>query len=193
MCVSSLENKLTFEGFAILMGAISGGISVLGTMIGHWFNRDKIKAEATLSYAVTVTELVGSVAQMTKMLQEQKDITDKRDARIDTLERETRERDAEVANMKILLNEKNAVIQKLENDMAAMMAAGKKKDAKIAALELQVNRLLGERETLTTTVDGLRTRLNEQDARQTGEASVVKVDKNDKTVVKAASPVVDDG
>lgn len=143
---------MTLEGFLVLLTIIGGMLTTIGAVIGHWFNRDKTKADAMVTFTVAVTEMVGNVTAMTKMLQDQKDITDQRDERIDELERK-------VIDLERSNSDKDAVIDALKQDMARLVKSGISKDREIKALNDKIDRWRVERDTdrkRITTLEGER-------------------------------------
>ncbi len=185
----------------IFMGGISGVVSVIGTMFGQWLNRDKADAEAEsiragaekkraeadaeakrantemiLAFTQTIKESVGSVKEMTKMLQFQKDLTDKRDEQIDTLTRRLLE-------LERLVADGDSVIEAMKQDMVDMVVAGQSKDDRITALEQKraadrerISALEKERKSLLAKIDKLRKRLENGQIMATGTQDAVVID-----------------
>lgn len=157
---------MTYELFIMIGAVFSGFFGMIGAVIIAWFNRPKTEADATATLVGTITELVGNVAAMTKMLQEQKDITEKRDSRIDDLERTARERDARIDGL-IAENDK------LKLDVARLVKSVLEKDQQIKRLGEEIERwrvgrdadrkrittLETERAQLVATVDDLQKKL----------------------------------
>ncbi len=130
----------------VVVPALSGFFALVGSLIVRWWDRDKVTAEvssiqadATATMAAAVAKMAESVGKTTKMLQDQKTITDKRDERIDVLERQARASDELIAQLRI--------------DLAKVTEAAAVKDKviaeqneQIATLTERVNRLRSERE-----------------------------------------------
>ena len=169
------STDLNYELFIMIGAAFSGLFGMIGAVIIAWLNRDKTKADATAAFAATITELVGNVSAFSKMLREEKAITDKRDGRIDDLERDARQRHARIEGLIATIAEKDGVIETFKIDLARVVESGLEKDAKIKSLEEKNERwrigwdkdrerittLETERAELVRTVEKLRKKLED--------------------------------